>query len=91
MTWKSAPYYLIGDDIIIGNDSLYYKYIEALEMIGVTYNESKTHNSKHLFEFAKRIIYKGKEITPFAISSLVGQGANFYTLASVLLTEQRKS
>lgn len=81
---------MIGDDILIGDENLYSKYVATLNAIGVTFNKTKSHESERLLEFAKRLFYDGTEISPFPINSLTNQGANFYTLGSTLLAERLK-
>lgn len=44
--------------------------MEILKSIHVEFSPAKTHESERFYEFAKRIIYNGVEITPFPISSL---------------------
>jgi hypothetical protein len=63
--------------------------MELLLAIGVDYSPAKTHISKDMFEFAKRIFYKGKEISPFPISALHECGKAFDML-TVLISEQNK-
>lgn len=57
---------------------------------GVQISESKTHNSEHLYEFAKRLIYKGSEITPFPISALKESSKRNYLLVALLIETERK-
>jgi len=58
---KSLDKYLIlGDDIVIFDESAYYKYCNLLHKLGIPF----THNvSKVGFEFAKRVFFKGTEVT----------------------------
>jgi len=44
----------------------------------------KTHKSQDFFEFAKRIYWKGEEITPFPYSALKECGRSFVTLTTLL-------
>lgn len=45
-------------------------YMDVIKSLHVDYSPAKTHNSSKFYEFAKRIIYNGVEISPFPISSL---------------------
>jgi len=71
-------YRLLGDDIVIGNDEVAYQYKKLLIEIGVEYSPHKTITSKHLFEFAKRVFYQGKEVTPFPLSGLKESAHRYY-------------
>lgn len=68
--WKSLPYALLGDDIVIGDRDVGEKYLEVIKELGLEYSDLKTHKSENFFEFAKRLLLDGKEITPFSISAL---------------------
>jgi hypothetical protein len=88
--WKTAPYCLLGDDILIGCDQLAKLYKEVLQGLGVEISDIKTHDSDKLFEFAKRLVLNGTEITPFPISSLPESSKKFYLLVELLRGELRK-
>lgn len=81
---------MLGDDILIGCDLLAEKYLECLGRLGVQVSHLKTHSSDRLFEFAKRLVYKGKEITPFPISALPESSHRFYLMVELLKSEIRK-
>jgi len=66
----SNEFFILGDDIVILNNSVANKYKEILQSLGVELSISKTLSSKYLFEFAKRWFYKGVEISPFPINAL---------------------
>lgn len=82
--WKTSRYCLLGDDILIGDEVLGKAYQELILSIGVDYSKPKTYTSPHFCEFAKRLLYKGEEISPFPISALrgvshsVAQMTNFF-------------
>lgn len=84
VVWKTLPYALLGDDIVIGNELVAEMYMEVLKSIHVEYSPAKTHKSKDFYEFAKRIIYKGVEISPFPISSLKESSKNSDILVIIL-------
>jgi hypothetical protein len=69
--WKSCPYYLLGDDIIIGDAQVGEAYLKLIKSLGIDYAPEKTHISKTLFEFTKRWFYNGQEISPFPLSGLI--------------------
>jgi len=61
--------------------------MDLLLHLGVEYSVAKTHQSERMFEFAKRIFYKGVEVTPFPVSALKECGKSF-DMISILLFEQ---
>jgi len=63
-------YRILGDDIVIGNDSVAKHYIAIMDNLGVDIALQKTHRSEHFFEFAKRLFYDGKEFSPFPLTGL---------------------
>lgn len=71
--WRSSRYVLLGDDILIGDPRVALKYLQILEVLGVETSPSKTYVSKELCEFAKRLLYRGQEVTPFPVSSVSDQ------------------
>lgn len=70
VNWKQLPYALLGDDIVIGNEQIGKLYKEVISSLHMDYSPAKTHESYDFYEFAKRIIYKGVEISPFPVSAL---------------------
>lgn len=90
MPWKSAPYALLGDDLVIRHEKLANEYIRVMGILGVEVSEIKSHRSPHFFEFAKRLFYKGVEVSPFPISALQQTANKFYLIVSVLWELERK-
>lgn len=88
--WKSLPYALLGDDIVIGNAQVGELYMKVIKSLHVDYSLAKTHKSKDFFEFAKRIYYKGDEITPFPISSLKEVRKSTSALTDLLLEQKSR-
>lgn len=84
--WKSAPYILLGDDILIGDHNLALHYHDIItKELRVNISGPKSFISDHFFEFAKRLFWKGEEITPFPISSLKENTKNFTAFINTLL------
>lgn len=73
-------YRLLGDDIVIFDENVALRYKSIMTNLGMEFSEEKTIVSQDLAEFAKRLIYKGVEITPLNLASL----RNCNTLASVI-------
>jgi hypothetical protein len=90
MNWKTAPYCLLGDDILIGHPDLGKAYLRALTHLGVEYSETKTFTSKDMFEFAKRIYIRGEEVSPFSVSSVVDNLKKYPLLVSAMAGERVK-
>lgn len=90
LNWGEAKYTILGDDIVIRDDSLARKYIECLKALGIEHSPQKTHTSMYLFEFAKRIFHCGKEVTPFPISALWNTRKQPSMMLNVVAAEERK-
>lgn len=90
MDWKQAPYYLLGDDILICDEELARVYQEIIKSLCVEISAPKSFISNNFFEIAKRQFYKGVEITPFPISALKESLRNVTTFVGVLQETERK-
>lgn len=88
--WRSLPYKLLGDDIVIKHLEVGNLYISVIRSLGVEVSEAKTHKSKHFFEFAKRYFYFSKEITHFPISAMKESGKRYYLLTNLLYESENK-
>jgi len=66
-----SDYILLGDDIVIKNDAVAKRYIEWTGYLGVDISLHKTHVSEDTYEFAKRWISKGKEITGLPMNGII--------------------
>lgn len=88
--WKSLPYCLLGDDIVIADKEVGELYIQTIRSLGMEVSSAKTHTSPHFFEFAKRLIFKGQEITHFPISAIKESSKRYYHLTTVLLNAKEK-
>lgn len=58
--------------------------------LDVHISEPKSFISPHFFEFAKRLFWKGQEITPFPVSTMKESLTNVSTFVSTLLESERK-
>lgn len=61
-----------------------------MTILGVEVSVLKTHNSDKFFEFAKRLFYKNKEISPFPISALQAIHNKSYLIVSLLVELEEK-
>lgn len=65
-------------------------YKEVITDLGVEFSAPKTYESKHFFEFAKRLFYKGVEISPFPVSGLAEVTSKYYLFVTYLMDAERK-
>jgi len=63
-------YALLGDDLVIADHQVAKEYFCILEQLDLKFSPQKTHISKDLFEFAKRVYFKGVEITGYSVGGL---------------------
>lgn len=63
-------YMQLGDDVVLGDDDVAFNYTTIMRELGVGINASKTHVSKDTYEFAKRWVHRGEEISPAPLRSL---------------------
>jgi len=89
--WKEAQYVILGDDVVIYDDEIAKKYMETLALLGVEFSSSKTHTSPFMYEFAKRIVHSGVELTPFPISALWTTRKQHSLMLNVVDSERGKN
>jgi len=80
----------LGDDLVIGNKAVAERYMAIIAALGVKYSPLKTHISTRMYEFAKRIILDGEEISPFPISAIKENSKASYAMSTLLMEEKRK-
>ena len=68
ITW--SDYVLLGDDIVLANEHVAKEYMTILSILGVSVSKTKTHVSNDTYEFAKRWIHLGEEVTGAPLGSL---------------------
>jgi len=90
INWRTAPYVLLGDDILIGDHNLAKTYQEVITSLGVEFSPLKTHISPNFCEFAKRYMLNGEEITPFPVSSIKESAKRYYLLVNTLEEATRR-
>lgn len=86
-------YIILGDDIVIHNDQVAKYYIKIMGRLGVELSMNKTHSSLTHWEFAKRWIFKGKEVSGIPISgvsdNLPSLGTIFQIFYEIIVTRNR--
>lgn len=80
--WSFKDYILLGDDIVINNDKVANKYKTIMTRLGVEISNAKSHVSYNTYEFAKRWIKSGVEVSPVPLRGIVN---NFKNLNVVLM------
>lgn len=76
-SWKAGKrswfehYALLGDDVVIADTRVAHAYLEVMRLLGVEISFAKSLSSKNgSFEFAKRFVYKGKDVSPTTLKHL---------------------
>jgi hypothetical protein len=87
---NETVYAILGDDVVIRGDKGATLYREVMSTLGVDISVHKTHISKDSYEFAKRWITGGVEVTPFPIWSIIEAGTSYIKLATALRDTHRK-
>lgn len=85
-----SDYFLLGDDLVIANDSVAEQYKSLIAHLGMPYSKDKTHVSQHTFEFAKRWFHYGQEITGFPIGGLISTYHRYPLLAAFLSSQSER-
>lgn len=85
--WYKLPYRLLGDDIVIADDKVAYRYKEILTRFGIEFSPAKTHISLYAFEFAKQIRFNGINISPLPLSALYSRRNSVIESCSILSDE----
>jgi len=67
---KEGDYIILGDDIVIKDDKVAQEYQSFNMLIDVGISWHKTLRSKTTYEFAKRLIHKGIDLSPYPIWSI---------------------
>nr|QQP18721.2 RNA-dependent RNA polymerase [Soybean thrips mito-like virus 1] len=88
--YPTTAYRLLGDDIVISDPFVARKYQEIISKLGVDISMDKSHVSETTYEFAKRWIHKGEEITPFPIGALMSSSGQYDLIAEVFMDALRK-
>lgn len=79
-------YILLGDDIVIKNNRVAVRYIALMTKFGVDISMQKTHISRNMYEFAKRWIKSGVEVTGVPLKGILSNWANVQVVFLELFT-----
>lgn len=77
-------YIILGDDIVIKNNIIAKSYINVIKRLGVEISMHKTHISNDTYEFAKRWIRLGKEISGIPLSGIISNFENPFIVFTIL-------
>lgn len=64
-----SNYVLLGDDIVIGDHEVAAQYRNIMNELGVEISSMRSHVSDDTYEFAKRWIHVGEEVTGAPLGS----------------------
>lgn len=81
---------MLGDDIVIADDSVASEYRSLLSDLEVPISEAKTHSSKDVYEFAKRWFFKGIEVSPFPLHGLIENSKRYYLLLEFIREQEER-
>lgn len=90
--WRSLPYVVLGDDILIGSEPVGERYLELLHELGVEHSPTKSFISDEVAEFAKRVLLipELEEVSPFPLSAVADHCGSPSRVAAILRGEERK-
>lgn len=78
-------YGVLGDDIVIANESVASEYLKIMNLIGVEIGLAKSLvSSQGTFEFAKRTYYKGQDVTGISLMEISVGLANLSALMELI-------
>jgi hypothetical protein len=77
-------YIILGDDIVIKNDDVSKHYIRIINKLGVDISLTKTHVSVDTYEFAKRWIKNGQEITGIPVRGIIHNFKNINIVFTII-------
>ncbi|UHK03006.1 MAG: RNA-dependent RNA polymerase [Hangzhou mitovirus 7] len=88
-TWYDR-YRVLGDDIVILDESVAIRYKENIAILGVSISNTKSHVSSDTFEMAKRWFIKGTEFSPYPLVGLLENRSNPHGLSQEIYNSFRK-
>jgi hypothetical protein len=89
-SWYKAKYKILGDDIVIFDDSLAKKYQELIKLIGVDIQLQKSHIGNSLFEFAKRNFTPNGEISPFPLNAILNESYSYVGFIELIKSQRKR-
>nr|ALD89136.1 RNA-dependent RNA polymerase [Sclerotinia sclerotiorum mitovirus 19] len=80
-----SNYVILGDDVVIRTKKLASEYMKIMDGLGVDISDSKSHQSKGYFEFAKTWIYRSRPASGFPIKGVYSTIGRISELIPVLV------
>jgi hypothetical protein len=77
-------YQILGDDIVIYHDGVAKEYQRIMKELEVDISIPKSNISSDMYEFAKRVIIKGKEVTGIQIRGLLENHSKYHLLYQMI-------
>lgn len=81
-------YALLGDDLVIADAAVAEQYLALTKELDMPVSEAKTHVSNDTYEFAKRWIHKGTEVTGYSIAGFDSTWRRYPLLYNYLSTQR---
>jgi len=89
---RFKDYRILGDDIVIRNNKVAVQYQEILKSLGVGLSPEKSLVSQDTFEFAKRLFFRGTEVTAFPLHGIHSAARkSWQDLYSVIETASKRN
>jgi len=82
-------YVLLGDDLVIAHREVALSYKKLCSSLDMPISEDKSLISERMFEFAKRYVIDGVEVTPYSIGGML-ESRKKYSLLHEFLINQAK-
>lgn len=70
-SFKRSGYFVLGDDVVIFNQSVYNEYMTLCIELGLDLNSNKSTVSTHCCEFAKQLFWRGYRVSAITPLSLL--------------------
>jgi hypothetical protein len=82
-----SNYVVLGDDVVIADNAVASSYKALLKELDMPYSFEKTHTSSQLYEFAKRWVYHGTEITGYSVGGLLSVWNKYPLLVNFVMNQ----
>lgn len=90
-TTKIPIYRVLGDDIVLTNERVAYFYGLICSELNIPLSLNKTFRSEHLYDFAKRTVWEGEEISPLPITGYFSnKRRNIFRIASFIRDSHKR-
>jgi hypothetical protein len=87
---KTAPYVVLGDDLVIAGSAAADEYLKLISYLGMDYSVDKTYLGYGIAEFAKSLFCHGEDLTPFPVALLRFNQNTVVSNALAIIAECRR-